>query len=78
MKRTTYKVIPYGKWWEHLLRLNFYMAFRAILGWKMKSPTYSMVIDNPGLTIDLGESHELDIIGPAKESDFDGRTSTKG
>ena len=47
---------PYGKWWQHLLRLDFYMMFRAIFGWKRKGPYGSaMMLDNLGLVIESEE-----------------------
>lgn len=56
-----YKVIPYGKWWEHLLRFNFRMAYYAIFGmFKRNGPLGSpLILDNWGLTIHI----------PGKEND---------
>lgn len=47
---TKFKIVPYGKWWQHLLRGNFRMAYRAIFGWKRDGAYGSpLILDNWGI-----------------------------
>ena len=48
-----FKVVPYGKWWQHLLRGRLYMAYRAIFGWKRKGAYGSpLILDDWGIKSD--------------------------
>ena len=43
------RVVPYGKWWQHLLKGKLSMAFRSLFGWRMGARGSAQVLDNLGL-----------------------------
>jgi hypothetical protein len=48
------RIIPYGKWWQHLLKLNLYMAYRAVFGWKRAGSYHSsLILDNFGFRYEV-------------------------
>ena len=63
MKKRKIKVIPYGKWWEYLLRLKFRMAYYAIFGmFRRDGPLGSpLILDNWGLTIHIPDNPDATI-----------------
>ena len=46
------RIKPYGKWWQHFLRGNLRMVYRALFGWKVNKRE-SLLIDNMSMVINL-------------------------
>ena len=58
MNKTTYKLIPYGKWWEYLLRLKFGMMYWAIFGKKISAKRSPLILPQLGMTIYIPERED--------------------
>lgn len=49
-----FKIVPYGKWWQHLLKGNLYMVYRALFGWKRKGAYSSpLILNNFGVQFNM-------------------------